>query len=279
MENLDEPGLHDLAEKISRRIDTLLQQQNSAYCDSRSYCIHEGDFNWEQRRDSVKVIAKEEYRKKYSDILIDCDWTASTREKYFLFLKKFKELNKELDLSVTLRLWQYKNSDLAGIPPANRCLLMCYNLSNPSEYGNKNTICSIDELKKYITGKEYPILLDVALPLFSSGVIFRDGKFKGMISEINPEDYSSDTASYKKEKDDLFMFRNDQVIGNTYIRYGDEIRLESLTSDNLKEISEYISDNVKLAKDSRVTFFSWNTNAIKKYGTKNIQDCYHSFGL
>ena len=50
----------------------------------------------------------------YNEIQLDCDWTASTKDKYFKFLKIFKnQLDKDKTLSITIRLHQYRSLSLS----------------------------------------------------------------------------------------------------------------------------------------------------------------------
>ena len=64
------------------------------------------------------------------EIQIDCDWTKSTKDKYFYLLKKIKELSKK-EISCTLRLYPYKYPEIMGVPPVDKAMLMCYNLIKP----------------------------------------------------------------------------------------------------------------------------------------------------
>ncbi len=54
---------------------------------------------------------------KINEIQFDCDWTPTTRNEYFEFLKSVKEKNKQLKMSNTLRMYQYKYPDKTGVPP------------------------------------------------------------------------------------------------------------------------------------------------------------------
>jgi hypothetical protein len=89
----------------------------------------------------------------YNEIQIDCDWTKSTKDKYFYLLKKIKVLSKK-ELSCTLRLYPYKYPDIMGVPPVDKATLMCYNLIKPLSQKDKNSILDIEELKKYLEQKE-----------------------------------------------------------------------------------------------------------------------------
>ncbi len=71
------------------------------------------------------------------EIQIDCDWTASTREDYFKFLRKLQKITGK-EISITLRLHQVKFKNKTGIPPVNKVFLMCYSTSSPLKNDNKN---------------------------------------------------------------------------------------------------------------------------------------------
>jgi len=119
------------------------------------------------------------------DLQIDCDWNNSTREKYFTLLKSIQEkLNtKSISLSVTIRLHQIKFREITGVPPADRGILMFYNMDDPGKWETKNSILDINTAKKYVERlNEYPLPLDVALPLYSQTVIFSAGRITGIIS-------------------------------------------------------------------------------------------------
>ena len=64
------------------------------------------------------------------EIQIDCDWTLSTKDKYFQLLtflnRQFSQ--KAIYLSSTIRLHQIKYPEKMGIPPVKRGMLMDYNM-------------------------------------------------------------------------------------------------------------------------------------------------------
>jgi hypothetical protein len=76
------------------------------------------------------------------EVQVDCDWTVRTKDKYFQLLKKIKQqsfLNEKI-LSVTIRLHQLKFIGETGVPPADKGLLMCYNMGNLRHLQIKNSI-------------------------------------------------------------------------------------------------------------------------------------------
>jgi len=230
-------------------------------------------YEYESKPDSIKNKIKDEW----PEIQIDCDWTPSSKANYFYFLKKFKEAYTDKKISVTLRLWQFKYQDKAGIPPVDKVMLMCYSLGNPKEYNIENSIATFGDIEKYIKNQKYAVPVDIALPIFNWGVMFRNKKFKGIIGDLNAEAIISDSVHYNHIEANRYSFKNDTVIGNSYIRFGDELRLESLDPSDLKELIKLIRNSEFYNEKSTIAFFSWDTTYINQYGKENIKNYYRRF--
>ncbi|MCL1937111.1 MAG: hypothetical protein FWF52_01785 [Candidatus Azobacteroides sp.] len=215
--------------------------------------------------------------KSYSDILIDCDWTGKTSENFFYFLKQLKNDFHEKEITATLRLWQYKQRDIAGIPPVKRCLLMCYNMQTANDYTVENSIASLSELKKYVSGDKYPLKLDLALPIFNWAILFRNGRFIGLLGEVAKADFENNILDYESIGENRYQLITDKVIGNFFARKGDEIRVEMVTKNELENMIQYLKSEIDLDSDFRMTFFAWNESYIKNYGTDEIKNIYTSF--
>lgn len=71
---------------------------------------------------------------------MDCDWTPATKDRYFNFLREVKRQQPTVLLSVAVRLHQYRDRTSSGIPPADRGLLMCYNMAPVQERAPANAI-------------------------------------------------------------------------------------------------------------------------------------------
>lgn len=212
---------------------------------------------------------------KFTEILIDCDWSPSTKEKYFYFLKRLKLDFPEKEIASTLRLWQLKNPETAGIPPVKHCLLMCYNLQSAKDYAIENSIISLDEFEKYIPKKKYPLALDVALPIYHWAVLFREGRFEGLLGDMNKKDFDKNPL-FEKISDTKYRVTTDSVIDNFFIRKSDEIRLEGVSSDDLQTMVELLKP--QLGKSSRISFFAWNHTYIQNYENSEIKNIYAAFG-
>ncbi|WP_312076384.1 hypothetical protein [Chryseobacterium sp.] len=210
---------------------------------------------------------------KTSEIQIDCDWTASTKDKYFYFLKKLKPISQK-EISCTLRLYPYKYPDKMGVPPVDKVMLMCYNLINPLENDNKNSILDINELKSYLnTDKKYPLHLDVALPLYSWMQVYQNNQFTGVLynsNEVKP--------LLKQIKPLWFEVQKDTVINyETYLRKGDKIKCEEITASKIDEAIKLIKTKVKLDKEINVALFHLDENQFKNYTNEEIKHFYSDF--
>jgi hypothetical protein len=102
--------------------------------------------------------------------MLDCDWSAKTKAKFF---RLTRIMNDSLDvpLTATIRLHQYANPKGTGVPPADRGMLMPYNVGQITAQGDGNSIFDLSIAEPYFTSSSpYPLPLDIGLPAFSWGV-------------------------------------------------------------------------------------------------------------
>ncbi len=114
------------------------------------------------------------------EIQIDCDWTATTQDAYFDFLKELKEKAqaKNILLSATIRLHQLS----LPAPPVDKGVLMMYNTGDVRQLECKKPILDMKDAAPYIQHLgSYPLPLSAAYPLFSWRILFREGKFVGIM--------------------------------------------------------------------------------------------------
>lgn len=216
-----------------------------------------------ERLDSLKV----------SEIQIDCDWTASTKDKYFYFLKKLKPISQK-EISATLRLYPYKYPDKMGVPPVDKVTLMCYNLINPLADQSKNSILDLKELESYLnTAKKYPLHLDVALPVYSWMQVYQNNQFTNVLYDVK------DIKPHLKEIKPLwYEVQKDTVINyETYLRTGDKIKYEEITADKINKAIAIIRKNIKFDKEITVTLFHLDEKQLNNYTDEEISHFYSDF--
>jgi len=229
----------------------------------------------------IDKYSKEDYDTKikifdYDEIQIDCDWTKSTKDKYFYLLKKVKEFSKK-ELSCTLRLYPYKYSEIMGVPPVDKVSLMCYNIVKPLSQKDKNSILDIEELKKYLNKeKSYPIHIDVALPVFYWTQLYQNNRFVKLLNLSTSEvkEFAKPTSHalwYQVQKDTSFNY------GETYLKAGDQIKSEEISVQTINEAISIIKKYVDLDKSTTISLFDLDTSTFKQYTNEEISSFYGSF--
>ena len=211
---------------------------------------------------------------KCNEIQIDCDWMESSKEQYFYFLTALKKHTFKT-ISCTLRLYPYKFKDKMGVPPVNRVMLLCYNLLNPQSDINKNSILDISELKKYVkTKKNYPLPVDVTLPMYSSCYVFTNAKFDEVHHGI-PNDLED--ICLPSEDDLWYVVKKDTSIRYNYYRKGQRLKIERVRPSILIEASKLIIKNVNLAEDVTVGLYNLDDKEFKNYTHATMDSVYMLF--
>ncbi|MDP2454358.1 MULTISPECIES: hypothetical protein [unclassified Kaistella] len=173
------------------------------------------------------------------EIQIDCDWTAGTRKEYFEFLQRLKDFSKK-EITCTLRLHQVKNSKLSGIPPAEKVYLMCYSTSSPLENSDRNSILDLPTLKNYLKNVDlYPLDMDIALPIYSWGIVTNHvGKHK-LINALSTEDLKN--ANFRKISDNEVEIMKDGFYFGNFLNKGFTIKVEEISEDQLTETKNFLN--------------------------------------
>lgn len=210
----------------------------------------------------------------YDEIQIDCDWTASTKEKYFYLLEKIKELTHK-NISCTLRLYPYKYPDKMGVPPVDKAILMCYNLIKPLSDQNKNSILDIAELKKYIQEKKsYPLHLDIALPTFYWTQLYQNNQFIQLV-DLSTADVKSFAQSIKPM---WYQVKQDTSINyELYLKAGDQLKCEDVSAQDLYQAIDVLKKNIALEPGTVISLFDLDRSTFTQYSHEEISAFYTRF--
>ncbi|WP_298153140.1 hypothetical protein [Flavobacterium sp.] len=205
---------------------------------------------------------------------MDCDWTPGTKDNYFYFLRKLKAVSG-LQISCTLRLYPYKYPAQMGVPPVDKVTLMCYNLVNPLENKEKNSILDIDELSAYLNvNQKYPLHLDIALPVYSWIQVYRNNHFVKVIPG-NADDFGRVLKPIQKKL--WYAVTTDSVADGFYLKAGDKIKVEEITEKQLQRAIRIIKQNVELDSDITVALFHLDNQQLKHYSNAEISGLYTAF--
>ncbi len=212
----------------------------------------------------------------FNDILeiqFDCDWTASTKEKYFDLIKQFKKRFVKTPLSATIRLHQIKFINKTGIPPVDRGLLMCYNMGNLKDPATKNSILQTTELKKYIGNlSSYPLPLDIALPLFNWKVLYRNNIYTGLIQNLPQAVFQN---SFSKRTGNRYEILKDTLLEGHALKKGDILRDEQSDIKEILAAAHEIGRHIKNTR-LRVSLYHLDSLILSKYPTHELESIYNS---
>ena len=202
-----------------------------------------------------------------TEIQIDCDWTESTKQAYFYFLEKLKEVSGKR-ISCTLRLHQIKFSEKTGIPPVDKGYLMCYATSDPTGDPEQNSILDMELLKDYTSSiHTYPLGFDIALPIYSWAVVKNHlGKIK-LINNVSVSDL--DTAVFRRINEDIYELQRDYFFRSFYLNKGFTLKVEGISPALLQEAKLYLEQKIRRPYD--IVYYHLDEAFLKQFTIQNLQ--------
>ena len=207
------------------------------------------------------------------EVQMDCDWTASTKEKYFSLLTELQKIDTVHLYSATIRLFQIKYAAEAGVPPVKKGLLMCYNMGNLKSMATQNSILDVGEVKKYISAlNKYSLPLDIALPLFQWYVLFRQGAYAGLVQNISAKEFQSFSKPISSNRIEIIA---DTVFKNTTFKKGDMLRLEECSFNNIMKTADVLKQKLK-NENRRLVLYHLDSITLNKYSTHEIKSVFSS---
>lgn len=217
----------------------------------------------------VKKILDDNQLDYQQELQVDCDWTPSTRERFFTLLKRVRMNLPGWTLSATLRLHQLRYPEKTGIPPVDRACLMAYNMGELRAYGDRNSILDPEVAAPYLKGAPYPLPLDVALPLFSWAVVFdADQNYQRLLRKIPAA--LSDPKQFKPMGRFLYQVLKDQTEAGGEIAAGSIIRVEQSKKEDLRTLARLIIRSH--IKPEAVLFYHLDDELIKGFGINEVME-------
>jgi len=213
------------------------------------------------------------------EVQIDCDWSGQTKAKYFELLHQLQNRLGDIGavVSATIRLHQIKFYKQTGVPPVHRGMLMFYNMSDLENWATDNSILDLAEAKKYLVNFEsYPLDLDVALPIFSWGVLFRDGKMIKLINNLAKAEIS-DTTRFVKLAPHRYEIKKSTYLQAHYLYEDDQIRLEWIEPEQLVEAARMLRDRIRNASMT-ISFYHLDSTCIKQHTYEELEKVLEVFG-
>ncbi|MDZ4757572.1 MAG: hypothetical protein SGJ10_05470 [Bacteroidota bacterium] len=206
----------------------------------------------------------------YNQIQIDADWTESTKDKYFALLTEVKKAQEgKRILSCTIRLHQIKFPEKTGVPPIDRGMLMFYNMGELSQINEENSIYNEKTATQYTDHIDrYKLPLDMALPHFSWGILYRGKKVAAILNGLKKENL--DNPFFMKQENNWYTVKASTTWGSNDLHAGDRIRLETADENTCKDAWAFLKLHQK-SDSFTLTFFDLKP----KTNEKTFQDLYH----
>lgn len=208
---------------------------------------------------------------------LDCDWTSRTADVYFELVRALKKESffSGKTLSVTLRGHQVKYPGKGGIPPADRCMLMAYNMGDIRTLTPESSILDVPTAKDYLQNiGAYPLPIDLALPIFRWTLWYRGGRLLGILRGVDPEGLAQLPFLQKEKKGNLYRSLADTSLGGYRIQTGDLIKAESPQPDEVSAVAAYISGKLK-QKAFTVAFYHLDDTNLNRYDTRQLEEILH----
>lgn len=206
----------------------------------------------------------------YKEIQVDCDWTESTRESYFEFLKQLTEQSGK-KLSATIRLHQVKYYTKTGVPPVDYGVLMYYNMSDFKDIETKNYILDLEVAQRYHYHFDtYPLRLNLALPLYSQATIIRFSKVAGLIEGLREKELDED---FEKIAEHFFVVKKTHYFKQRLFYEGDTVRIDEVDVATLLKGIEGLKKVMKQPKE--IIFYHWGNCA--SYGDRKLKEVVESW--
>jgi hypothetical protein len=208
----------------------------------------------------------------YTKVQVDCDWSLSTRIKYFSFLVAFKKLNQE-QLEVTIRLHQVKFKERTGIPPADRGVLMFYNMGKLNAgLQQPNSIYNEEDAGKYVDYlNSYPLKLDIALPLFSWAIHIRDGRVIQVYGKIGSRQLKEQSHFEQIEGEASYRAKTSFFLEGIYIKQNDIFKLEETDSNTLNAAAKQLAKHLPKQKHTSIIYYELANIDPEKFNAKTIR--------
>ena len=210
-------------------------------------------------------ITKTHFNNIPEEIQIDCDWTESTQHKYFELISKIKTYYKSV--STTIRLHQIKYQARTGIPPSDKGVLMLYNIGNLKNM-NQNSILDSKVVAKYINkNTNYPLALELALPLFSQTVIKNNHDNIKLVKGIDKQALANDTY-FSRVSNNMLNVKKDTLYHGFYLMEGFQLKLERVSEEQV--ISSYNIIKSSQLSLSKTIFYHLDDQSLESIDYKKI---------
>jgi len=222
---------------------------------------------------SEVVQAAARMGRPYRELLVDCDWTDSTRDTFFEFVRGLsaRAARDGVEVTATIRLHQVKFRERTGVPPVKRGLLMFYSMGRLGPEPGDRSIFSADAARPYLERlHDYPLALDLALPAFSWVVQVREGRVVDLLQSADPAEVAA-CPGMRVVGPDRVRAGEDGFCAGVFVRRDDELQGEVVDAKVAVEAARMVSAKLSRGSAARtVGLFELSPRSVKRFGASGF---------
>jgi hypothetical protein len=177
-------------------------------------------------------------------------------------------------LSVTIRLHQFADPGGTGLPPADHGVLMFYNMGNLNAWTEENSILNLPAAVPYLSGRSrYPLDLDLALPVYSWGVLYRDGRLQRLVNDLQVSNLR-DTSHFRQLSPFRFIVAKSTYLQGQYVYRDDLIRVEAVQLRDLERALELLQPFFG-RRDHTLILYHLDAALLKSFSHDELEALFH----
>jgi hypothetical protein len=209
-----------------------------------------------------------------AELQLDCDWTDRTRDAFFALVRAVKQ-EWSVPVTSTIRLHQVKYRERTGVPPVERGTLMFYNMGKFSADPEARMIFDAVSAAKYLARiDEYPLPLDVALPIWSWTVHLRDEQVVGLMQSTDPAELPA-LDFLEADGPERFVATRSTFLHGTWLREGDVLKVEVTGPAETQAAAAMIAPHLR-AGERTVTLFDLSERNLTRHGTDSLDHVFRT---
>ena len=151
---------------------------------------------------------------------------------------------------------------------------MMYNLENAKQLKSRNSLFSLQEARKYLKRNTYPLPMDVALPVFSWTLIFRNGLFLRVLSDNILTPILEETAGenpLEKLGANTYLVKESMRKGNLYnLQAGDVLKIETCSQTELVQANSLLR-LLPVNEQSTIAIFDLDMKELNKISHEKME--------
>jgi hypothetical protein len=207
------------------------------------------------------------------ELQLDCDWSEQTRDAYFALVRDLRA-ESQLAMSSTIRLHQVKYPERTGVPPADRVTLMFYNMGRFSADPDARAIFDANAAASYLARLgDYPLPLDVALPIWSWTVQVRDGAVIDLLQSADPSELAA--ADFLTHTAEGYVATRATFLHGTFLRAGDVLKPETTGRDETLTAAHLLATRLPPAART-VALFDLSDRNLARHDPTSLDQVFHA---